>query len=919
EVPAEWMETDQSVLLHFGGVVSAFYVWVNGEKVGYSQGSRLPAEFDITPFLKAGRNRVATQVFRWSDGSYLEDQDMWRLSGMYREVMLLAQPKVSVFDINTRTKFDYTQQNARLEIRPSVWVKGDQKNLKDWSITAQLYDATGKALFDQEPQTNAEAIYNERWPQRDLTKWAFLEGTVRCPHLWSAESPYLYTLVLTVKNPAGKVVESRRQSIGFRTITFSKENALLVNGKEVKIMGVNRHEHSAVHGKAVTHEEMEQDIKLAKRFNFNAIRTCHYPDDPYFYDLCDRYGLYVLDEANIECHALGSFIPQQARWVAPMISRVMRMVQRDKNHPSIIGWSMGNEAGTGPAFAAIAGWLHDFDPSRFVHYEGAQGDPTSPWYKEGDAANEAYRSNGMANPNDPPYVDVHSRMYPSVEQVKGMAHNPQLDRPIIYCEYMHAMGNSEGTLGAFWDVIREEPNVVGGFIWDMIDQGISRIDPKTNQAYFAYGGDYGDWPNSGNFCCNGVFSSDRQPNPHAWECKYVFQPVQFEAVDVQKGVFRVLNRMSFTNVDQYEIRWTLAENGKEIQQGTLPAVACAAADVASFTVPFTQPKRKEGAAYWVRLSLHEKQARFWCDKGFEVAKAQFALSAKPTVTPYVTTSKDPLNVVDTKTAVTVMGKHFHATVDRMTGELTSYQVKGVEQLQSPLRLNFWRAMIDNDLMHGVPMRCAIWKTMAQALHTEQVNVEAAGEGLTQVYVTKRYKDQVTVELRYGFYADGTVDVAMTFKADEKMPELVRIGMTMGILDRYKTTTYYGNGPAATYSDRKRNAEVDEFSFDTEALFHAYVRPQENGNRTDTRWASFTDAKGHGLVVTGEPLFAFSIWPYSQANIDEAMHPYALQRQGFYTLNVDAAQTGLGGMKARPLAGQDVPAGTYHYAFRLQVK
>ncbi|MFI3322841.1 MAG: glycoside hydrolase family 2 TIM barrel-domain containing protein, partial [Rikenellaceae bacterium] len=356
EIPSDW--NDESVILHFGGVSSAFYVWVNGQKVGYSQGSCLAAEFDVTKYLKPGKNRVAAQVFRWSDGSYLEDQDMWRLSGIYREVMLLAQPKISINDIHVRAELDENYKDGFIKIRPSIWMQGDAKELDGWKITAQLFDADGGEVFENELTSDVKKIYLERWPQRDIVKFGIMESSVKAPQKWNNEAPYLYTLVLSMKNPSGETVEARSQKIGFRTVEFDKDNALLINGKQTEIIGVNRHDHSPTNGKALTRSEMEEDIKLLKQFNFNSVRTSHYPNDPYFLELCDKYGIYVMDEANIETHHLGGYTSNTPSWTGSMMSRILRMVIRDKNHASIISWSLGNESGVGPIHAAAA-WIHD--------------------------------------------------------------------------------------------------------------------------------------------------------------------------------------------------------------------------------------------------------------------------------------------------------------------------------------------------------------------------------------------------------------------------------------------------------------------------------------------------------------------------------------------------------------------------------
>lgn len=918
EIPQDWDE--QSIILHFGGVSSAFYVWVNGKKVGYSQGSRLAAEFDITEYLDKGKNRLAIQVFRWSDGSYLENQDMWRLSGIHREVMLLAQPKIALNDFYVKTKFDDNLQNAKLEIRPEVWIKKEANNLKGWDISAMLYDADNKKVFNNYLSTSVDGVYNERWPQRDITKFAFMEAQISHPHKWSGEDPYLYTLVMNVTDPNGNVVESRRHKIGFRHIEFSKENALLINGEEVKIMGVNRHDHNPIHGKALTREDFVKDVQLMKQFNFNAVRTSHYPNDPYFYDLCNEYGIYVMDEANIECHALGSFIPQQPRWVLPILSRITRMVERDKNHPCIISWSLGNEAGTGPAFAAASAWIKDFDPTRFIHYEGAQGDPTNPAFVEGPGGRTIARGPGGANPDDPKYVDVISRMYPSHEQVVNMPLNPHLKRPIIYCEYLHAMGNSMGTLGEYWDAIRNKPNMIGGFIWDMIDQGIEQTHQESGQKYYAYGGDFGDVPNSGNFCFNGVFASDRTPNPHAWECKYVFQPVKFEAVDTKNGLVRIINRFNFSNLTDYEIRWTLSENGKNLQSGTLNDQLIAAGNAKTVKIPFKSVKFKNENDYWLRLSLHEKKDRLWCEKGYEVGYHQLAVQKRTPIKNHTSKAKNEINVTDNTNDISINGKTFSAKVSKDNGQLISYKVKGIENLISPLQPNFWRPPADNDRKFRKVYRDKqVWENINKTLKTDKVTIgEQSGDTVKVIVSQSADQHNIMLKIVYTIFNDGVINVKMDFDADQDLPSLPRFGVTMGVSGNYNNTTYYGNGPWENYSDRKRNSIVDEFTFKTDDLFHSYAMPQENGNRTETRWVKLNGKKTKGgLQIVGLPKVSFSIWPYSHENIEKAMHPYDLKKQGFYTLNVDLAQSGVGGMRAQPFDHQKVLSGKLSFEFLIK--
>ena len=915
-IPEDWK--DLSVIIHFGGVTSAFYIWVNGREVGYSQGSCLAAEFDITNYIKSGNNRVAVQVFRWSDGSYLEDQDMWRLSGIHRDVMLLAQPKIALNDSYVKTKLDENFQDAKLEIRPKVWVMKDAEKLDGWKVTAQLFDANNTPVLSNELSASVKAIYEERWPPRDVPKFAFMETKIRCPHKWSGEDPYLYKLVFSVINPEGQVVEARIQKIGFRKVEFSKRNELLINGKSVEIMGVNRHDHHMINGKALTHDDMQKDVELLKQFNFNAVRTSHYPNDPYFLELCNKYGIYVLDEANIECHHLGSFIPFTPSWTAPVLSRVFRMVERDKNNPCIIGWSLGNESGTGPAFAAASAWVKEYDPSRFIHYEGAQGDPNDPHYIE-DAGYTVNSWPVYANPDDPDYVDVVSRMYPDLSALIGMSESAHITRPIIMCEYLHAMGNSIGGLHDYWTEIRKRPNLIGGFIWDMIDQGILKTH-ESGKKFFAYGGDFGDVPNDQNFCLNGVFAADRTPNPHAWECRHEFQPVAFESVDVKNGKVRIINRFVFSSLNKYEIRWELAENSTTIQSGILPDQDIAAGESSVIEIPYKAVQFKAENEYWLRLSLHEKSDRLWCKKSFELAKDQLLMKKCESLKPYVSASNEKLAVNETQEGIEISGKRVSVFVSKTNGELTSYKLNNIEQLMAPLKPNFTRPAIDNDVRGDnskyVANSMKVWGKLPDALQVNSEKVEIESVSLVKIIINQT-TDGVNLQTIYSIYSDGKIGVQCDLDADKSLPDLIRFGVTMGISGSLVNTTYYGNGPWETYCDRKLGAEVDEFSFKTDNLFYNYVGPQENGNRTDTRWVKFSSGSGNklkGLTFTGVPTFSFSIWPYSAENIDKAKHTYDLVTQGFYTLNIDAAQAPVGGTLEHWLTKYLLKPGKYSLQF-----
>ncbi|MFR9530120.1 MAG: glycoside hydrolase family 2 TIM barrel-domain containing protein [Rikenellaceae bacterium] len=914
EVPDSW--SDNSVVLHFGGVTSAFYVWVNGKQVGYSQDSCTAAEFDISDYIVEGKNRVAIQVFRWSDGSYLEDQDMWRLSGIHREVMLLSQPKISIEDMFIRTTLDSNYINVRMEIRPKVWVADPDMDIDEWKITAQLYDAEGVAVLGGELMADVKKVYNQRFPQRDLPKFASMEAQIEAPYKWSAERPYLYTVVLTMLNPNGEVVESRSQRIGFRTVEFDKDNALLINGKSVEIMGVNRHDHSPINGKALTREEIEADVKLIKQFNFNAVRTSHYPNDPYFLDLCNEYGVYVMDEANIETHHLGGYIANQPSWAGAMMSRVTRMVERDKNYPCVISWSLGNEAGMGPNFAAAAGWIKDFDPSRFIHYEGAQGDPAHPHYVED--ADGLVQSPECANPDDPKYVDVLSRMYPELSQIVNMSESPYINRPIIMCEYMHAMGNSVGGLSDYWHEIRARKNLIGGFIWDMIDQGLESRDPNGNMFY-AYGGDFGDMPNDTNFCINGLFGADRTPNPHAWEAKYLFQPAQMTLLSAEPCRVRVTNMLSHTTLSQYDAHWELYKEGTKIQSGVLPTLEIAAGDSDAVTIPLKSFKRDENCEYWVRLSLHEATDRLWCKRGFEVAKERMLLYAKSAETnPYKSTSKQSLTIESGVDEITATAKGVEIMISRKSGFLTSYKIGGVEIVKSPLRPNFMRPAIDNDVRGAsrgyMSRNRTFWSDFNSSMSVKSIEVD--GDIVKVIY--EPYKG-VELSVDYAIYSDGVVDVAMVMNTQDNTPDFVRFGMTMGVSKNYTKTTFYGKGPHENYLDRSLSAEVGEYSFATNDLFYNYVQPQESGNRTEVRWCEM-ESKNSTIRIEGEPTFEFSAWEYSGYDIESARHPYELTKLDCYTLNIGKYQAALAGTLSEILPKYELHSeGKTELRFRLQIQ
>ncbi|KVV15731.1 glycoside hydrolase family 2 TIM barrel-domain containing protein [Flavobacterium sp. TAB 87] len=917
QLPENWNE--KSLVLHFAGVSSAFYVWVNGKKVGYSQGSRLPAEFDITDFVTKGENTIAVQVFRWSDGSYLEDQDHWRMSGIHREVLLLAQPKVNISDFFVRTNLDANYENALLQIRPKVKV-AKNIDIKGWNLEAKLFDSNSKNILDQPLTIAIDKIVNEVYPPRDHVLFGLLQQEIVNPKKWSAEIPNLYTLVLNVTDNNGNLVESRSTKIGFREVEIVGDGVLKVNGKAVKLMGVNRHDHSDVGGKTMTRAEIKQDVELMKQFNINAVRTAHYPNDVYFYELCDAYGIYVMDEANIESHGVGGQLANDPTWNASFMARVIQMVERDKNHPSVISWSLGNESGTGPNHAAAAGWVKDYDPTRFIHYEGAQGLPESPLYN--NFYTKAYQdryNKDMSNPDDPSFVDVISRMYPTLDQLQELAKNPLITRPIIACEYAHAMGNSLGHFKEYWEIIRANDKIAGGFIWDWIDQGIKQTD-KSGQDYFAYGGDFGDKPNLANFCINGIIASDRTPKPQIYECKYVFQPVTFTAIDLEKGSITINNRFNFESTKDYRFVWTVSEDGKEIQNGSIANLDLEAGSSKDVNLSIKSIKPKAGKEYWLRISMISTKENLYSKIGFEVAKEQFKLPFEKSAEAAVVISK--LSVEKNEKDITISTKNFEVKFNASSGVLSGYNYKGAVLINSELKSNFWRPQTDNDQRGWKSQNLAkFWRTAPDSLSLVSLNSETLKNGDIQVTVQQEIKNKIQFKQVYTINGLGSIHIGNTLNIDESVAMPVRVGTTFNTPNTYNNMSYYGKGPWENYSDRSAAAEIDVYSGKVESFLHNYVKPQENGNRTEVRWFSLKNNKESGIKIIGDTPLSISVWPWETKQIEKALHTNELKPNNYYTVNVDMVQLGVGGadtwsMKSLTIEKYRLNAKTYTYGYTI---
>jgi beta-galactosidase len=895
-IPETW--ENRQVFLHFDGIKSASYIWINGRKVGYSQDSMLPAEFNVTKYLRKGKNILAVEVYRWSDGSYLEDQDMWRLSGIYRNVYLFSTPQVHIRDFAVRTDLDDNYTDATLMIRPRI-TNYTTDDLKEWTVEAQLYDADAKRVLPKALSRSASSIIRERYPQRGNVPFGLLKTTIENPRKWSAESPYLYTLVITLKDSDGKAVEIESCRVGFREVEI-KDGQLFVNGKSIKLFGVNRHEHDPDHGRAIPVSRMIQDIKLLKTHNLNAVRTSHYPDDPTWYDLCDEYGIYLIDEANLETHGVGGYFSNVPEWNTAFMERAIRMVERDKNHPSVIFWSLGNESGCGPNHQAMAEWIHYYDPTRPVHYEGA-----------------------AARPHDPKYVNMISRMYARIPEIIRLATDPDDNRPMVLCEYAHAMGNSVGNLKEYWDAIRSHKRLIGGFIWDWADQGLRKTD-ADGKEFWAYGGDYGDNPNDGNFCCNGLVQPDRKPNPSIYEVKKVYQRISVTTIEPLAGTFNICNKYDFTNLDFVNILWELTEDGKIIQKGKLPKVSLAPGQDKQINVPFKKPNLQPGAEYLLKITFELADDAPWAARGHVVAWEQFEIPFDTSQAPSADTAAMPsLKLQESDKALKITGRDFELIISKSSGVIESLRLNGKKLIAEPLIPNFWRPPIDNDNGNRMPRRLGIWRRAGQDRKVGKVTTEQISRQVIQVTAeaTLAVAEGWKYTSNYTIFGNGDIIVAGSIQPGAELScNLPRFGMQMAIPGEFSTMNWFGRGPNESYWDRKTGSAIGLYSGPVEEQFHPYVRPQETGNKTDVRWLALTNKNGAGLLAVGMPLLSASAWPFTMDDLEKATHINELPRRKTITVNLDYKQMGVGGddsWGARPHPEYTLPAKAYSYRFRLR--
>jgi beta-galactosidase len=886
-LPKGW--ASREIFIHFGAVKSAFYLYVNGERVGYSQGSMTPAEFNITKYLRNGENSLAAEVYRFSDGTYLEDQDMWFLSGIYREVYIYAEPKTYIKDFFARCSMDKKYEDAELLIDTYVNnLTGEQSSLR-----LEVFLAEYNAIAAGEPVTSVDFKIEENIEKNiKISKW------IKNPRKWTAETPELYKVLLVLKDSQGKIIEAKCIQYGFKTVEI-KNAKILVNGKPIMLKGVNRHDFDPDHGWAVPRHRYYEDLNIMKKHNINAIRTSHYPDDPFFYELCNEYGFYVMDEADMETHGVRRRnVPgDNPLWTEAVVDRMERMVLRDRNHPCIFMWSLGNEAGYGSNFMKMKEAALRLDSTRQIHYEGDY---------------------------DMSVSDVVSRMYPTVEVLHKLGNLEEIkvnfidnilnqlvadnkplkpeqykDKPILLCEYAHAMENSLGNFQEYMDRFEKYANMAGGFIWDFVDQAIHRVNEAGKDTWL-YGGDFGEEVSHRYFCANGIITADRMLQPSIYEVKKVYQEIKVHPVDLISGRVRIQNKYKFIDLKDYEGLWEISEDGRKILEGSVEELKLGPGETKEYNLNYSVPELKAGSEYHLLVAFRLKVDKIWAEKGYEMAWDQFRIPVDTGKKIHASQGRGAITVKEDRKAISISGSSFEIKIGKESGALEGIDYGYGQLIHCPLVPNYWRALTDNDKgyanfkpeLEGLLVDTS-WKKATLSRRVEEVKVETLEEKV-EISVVQRVRNcRGDVKTVYAVNGLGEITVTHSLTPSKNM---YRIGMQMALKKQYDKLTWYGKGPHENYIDRNSGAKIGVYSGKVKDLIHQYMRPQENSNRTEVRWLSLTDCDKKGLLIedTGGNLLNISAWPYSIKDLEEAKHIHELQVRDFITLNVDYIQCGVGG-------------------------
>ena len=857
-LPDSW--DGKNIHIVFNGVCNSFHLWVNGKAVGYSQGSHLPSEFDLTPFLQKGKNTLAVKVYQWSYSSYLEAQDMWRLNGIFRDVALVYKEQTSLEDFHVGTSFDADYNNSVLDI--AVKIGG----VKDGQTVSVI-------LFDKENNP----VYSEEKPAKSTVTFT---KEISSPLKWSAEEPNLYTLALVLKD--GDITEATCINVGFRKVEI-KNAMLLVNGKQVKLKGVNRHDTNPDTGYTVSLDNMITDITLMKQHNINTVRTSHYPNDPRWLDLCDTYGLYVIDETDLETHGFGdvyniSLISEDPKWEKLYLDRAERMLERDKNHPSIIIWSLGNESGNGYNLRKMSEFIKSKDLTRPIHYEGAREDD---------------------------YVDIFSTMYATVDFCKEVGERENDPRPYFQCEYAHAMGNGPGSLQDYQDIYYKYDRIIGGCIWEWAEHGMREHD-ENGTEFFKYGGDYGDWLNDGCFCIDGLCTPDRKPQTGLLNYKKVIEPVLVTDADILNGKVVITNKYDIIDLSGFQGHWSLVCEGELLQSGLLEELDILPHQSREVTVPYNKALLKPGCEHWISFSFRLKKDTLWAKSGYELACSQIMLPTPPKKELVFASSMSDLSVKETDIDISVKGADFELDFCKIRGTIKRYNFRGAELICKGPALNVWWALIDNDWAYGGTGFEKLWRD-AGFEHLQQyvrdVSVGTASKKYIEIAIEASLATPSVMpafELLYTYTVFGSGDIVI--KTDVKsqpvrfgttLPCIPKMGLQMILNKGYEQMSWYGRGPQESYSDIKEAAALGVYSGSVDEQFVPRVRPQENGSKTDTRWVTLTDSQGYGLLVDGTELLNVSARHYTDDNLLHAGHTNKLHHMDEIVLNIDHKVAGVG--------------------------
>jgi beta-galactosidase len=860
-VPENWK--DRTIFLHFGGIQSCGTVYLNGKMVGYSEDAMTPAEYNITHYLVNGTNTLSVQVLNISDGSYLEDQDFWRLAGIYRDVLVYAVPPLHIRDFQIVTDLDESFKDALLNV--VVKTKNTASNKSEaYTVRFKLTDHLNQLVVEKTIQAKA-------LPAGKEFEIKFSESIAN-PNKWSAETPYLYNLTLSLFNLKGEVTEVVSNKVGFRKIEL-RNGQMLVNGKAIKIKGTNRHEFEPYTGRTLSRESMVKDIILMKQHNFNAVRTCHYPNNTMWYDLCDEYGLYVWDEANIESHELWAnkqiYLSENPEWKAAWIDRGISMVQRDKNHPSIITWSMGNETGWGRNFDAMYAAIKAIDPTRPIHYESK-----IPAY-----------SNVLSR------YDIISTMYPSVDEIIRLM-NEDKTRPVIMCEYAHTMGNGLGNFNKYWDTYYKYPRLQGGFNWDWVDQGLRSKD-KDGKEYWNIV-NYIDGANAN----DGLINPDRIPQPEINEAKKIMQNIHAHSFNAETGELVIANRFYFTDLSNYYLQWEYTLDGLPVLSGKVNQLKVYPQDSTKITIPSTPFKNDDETIGCLNLSFGLKSSEKWAPSGFEVAKEQFVLFSRPLKIASEETTASKLKL-EVKPTVRVSTDKFSVEIDKKTGALTSINFLGSELLTQPLMPSFWRVPTDNDEGGGANSYASRWRDVGLnnfEINVENVTAQAIDQSKVEVEVTSNLlfkKGNMKMVSRYTINTTGEIDVEITVKLLSHFPPLARVGLQFAMPAEFNQLEWLGRGPFESYQDRKSSAHFGLWSGKVSNQYFPFVMPQENGNKCDVFRMNIAGLN-RGLKIVSDSLLNINVQDYSQKALNEMKTTHELKRGDMTYIHIDLNQMGLGG-------------------------